>query len=241
MYNHFSYSKGNMKRYLARLKAHGAKKERNPILHFESHNDARVMQNIISKNQKQFGHNKIRYMFTQGKAKAIKHHQDALESDHNITTLVDMDYDLKLREHQIEKGKPAIIPRLHSTKPACTLLTVPYNINGKFSFAEFCRMTKRIPELSKADEEIIIQINENAINKTWERILKARPYARKMFEKKGITSPLNDHSVVEAIFEHCKSTSKDKIEQNLEKFAKLDNETMSNLIVKLLSDFNAKV
>ena len=229
-----------MKRYLAKLKAHGAKKERGPMLHFESHNDARVMQNIISKNQKQFRHNKIRYMFTQSKGEAIKNHQDALERDHNITTLVDMDHDLKHREHRIEKGKPAIIPRLHSTKPACTLLTVPYNINGKFSFAEFCRMTKRIPELSKADEEIIIQINENAINKTWERLSKARPHAREMFEKKGITSPLNDHSVVEAIFEHCKSTSKDKIEQNLEKFAKLDNKTMFHLINKLLSDFNSK-
>jgi hypothetical protein len=229
-----------MKRYLAKLKAHGAKKTRESILHFESFNDARLMKNIISKNRKQFHHNKIRYMYTQTKAKAIKNHQDALERDHNITTLVDMDYDLRLREHLIEKGKPEKIPRLHSTKPACTLLTVPYNINGKFKFDEFCRMTKRIPELSKADEEIIIQINENAIKKTWERILKARPYARKMFEKKGITSPLNDHSVVEAILEQCNTTSKDKIKQNLEEFARLDNETMSDLILKLLSDFNAK-
>lgn len=240
MYNHFSYSKGDMKRYLTKLKAHGGKKTRDPILHFESHNDARVMQNIISKNQKQFHYNKIRYMFTQSKSKAIKNHQDALERGHNITTLVDMDYDLKLREHLVQKGKTAMIPRLHSTKPACTLLTVPYNINGKFNFDKFCRMIKRIPELSKADEEIIIQINENAIKKTWERIVNARPYARKMFEKKGITSPLNDHSVVEAILEQCNTTSKDKIEQNLEEFATLDNETMSNLIVKLLSDFNSK-
>ena len=96
-----------------------------------------------------------------------------------------MDHDLRLREHLIEKGKPAKIPRLHSTKPACTLLTVPYNINGKFNFDEFCKMTKRIPELSKAEEEIIIQVNENAIKKTWERIAKGNIYARKMFEKKG--------------------------------------------------------
>lgn len=229
-----------MKRYLAKLKALGGKKTRDPILHFESHNDARVMQNIISKNQKQFPHNKIVYMYTQKKKAAIKNHRLALETNHNITTLVDMDHDLKLREHLVQKGKTAMIPRLHSTKPACTLLTVPYNINGKFNFEEFCRMTKRIPELSKADEEIIIQINENAIKKTWERIVNARPYAREMFEKNGITSPLNDHSVVEAILEQCNTTSKDKIEQNLEEFAKLDNEAMSNLIDKLLSDFNSK-
>jgi hypothetical protein len=229
-----------MKRYLAKLKAHGAKKTKESILHFESFNDAILMENIISKNRKQFHHNKIVYMYTQKKKAAIKNHRLALETDHNITTLVDMDHDLRLREHLIEKGKPAKIPRLHSTKPACTLLTVPYNINGKFNFDEFCKMTKRIPELSKAEEEIIIQVNENAIKKTWERIAKGNIHARKMFEKKGITSPLNDHSVVEAILEQCNTTSKDKIKHNLEEFARLDNETMSDLILKLLSDFNAK-
>ena len=229
-----------MKRYLAKLKVHGGKKIIQSILHFESFNDARLMKNIISKNRKQFHHNKIVYMYTQKKKAAIKNHRLALETAHNITTLVDMDHDLRLREHLIEKGKPAKIPRLHSTKPACTLLTVPYNINGKFNFDEFCKMTKRIPELSKAEEEIIIQVNENAIKKTWERIAKGNIYARKMFEKKGITSPLNDHSVVEAILEQCNTTSKDKIKQNLEEFAKLDNEAMSNLIDKLLSDFNSK-
>ena len=45
---------------------------------------------------------------------------------------------------------------------------------------------------------------------------------------------------MEAILEQCNTTSKDKIKQNLEEFAKLDNEAMSNLIDKLLSDFNSK-
>tara|TARA_B100000900_G_scaffold325866_1_gene285790 strand:+ start:2187 stop:2966 length:780 start_codon:yes stop_codon:yes gene_type:complete len=244
--NHFNFAKGDMKRYLAKLAAHSGKKTNESILHFESFNDASLVENMIKKYRRDKNSDKIRYMFTKGKNKAIKNHKKTIAMGHNISTIVDMDHDLNHRDFFISKKSKERLSRLYSTKPACTLLTIPYSDNGIHNHENFSKAVKTIPNLKDASNELILEIKNDAVKKTWARLksgIWAERYKKKIeadFAKEKIFDPLNDHSMIEAIIEKNTNLQEKDIEMiktQLEKFILSNNSNFLELVDLVLLDF----
>lgn len=223
--NHFYENKKNLKRNIAKVRALGSRPPSNPILHFEAYSDMQLVENFVEENQTKltaFGNlsNSLLYNFTEKKSEAIEFHKHALEINMNISTLVDMDHDIKNKAARVAKGSPERIPRIHTTSPASTLLTYIYvdkRDSGKDTFNESIR---KFPSLSLLSDTEILALKESSITKTWARFEKAigskmLEYLRKDFQKKKLPSPINDHSLVETLME--KIYGYDNVELNYNK------------------------
>ena len=235
-----------MKRYLAKLDAHGGKITNESILHFESFNDASLVENMIKKYRRDKNSNKIRYMFTKGKNKAIKNHKNTIAMGHNISTIVDMDHDLNHRDFFISKNSKEMVKRLHSTKPACTLLTIPYSNNGIHNHENFSKAIKTISNLRDASDELILEIKNDAVKKTWARLKSgiwvewAKKKIEADFAKEKIFEPLNDHSMIEAIIGKSTNLQEKDIKKELENFILSNKSDFLELVDLVLLDFKFK-
>lgn len=167
-----------------------------PFLHFESVNDMKLMreffQTVYPRDQisdKNFK-NLPEFVFTPTKSDTIREHRDALQNKMKISTLVDMDSD-----HANKEIKE--MDSIHSTRYACTLLTIQFMEGLKGIDIDF--LNEVIGMVSEFKPSQLDDIRERAINRTWERLIKGNKYAKDNFEKKKLHSPLNDHSLAEAI------------------------------------------
>jgi hypothetical protein len=249
----------NLKRNIAKVKAHGSQAPNAPIIHFESINDMKIIQKMINKNNLsgkfESTINELIYNYTPKKSEAIKQHKAALDCNMNISTLVDMDHDLKNKDSRIKKGSPDRIPRIHTTKPSCTLRTYIYVENNKFDLDTFKESMRCISELAEISDREFIALKNIASEKTWERFRKAKgkfvSVVEKKFAKGGIPAPLNDHSLVETIMEKIygyemvdlnKLTDEQKkqrliIEKKIEIFFSKQSQRVFNLLAPIFSDY----
>lgn len=229
--NHFYENRRNLKRNIAKVRALGSKPPSNPILHFEAYPDMQLIENFVEENQSRltaFGNlsNSLLYNFTVKKTDAIKLHKQALDINMNITTLVDMDHDVKNKASRVAKGSPDRIPRIHTTSPASTLLTYIY-VDKKDSEKDiFNESIRKFPSLSLLSNTEMLALKESAITKTWARFEKAigpkmLEYLRKDFQKKKLSSPINDHSLVETLME--KIYGHEIVELNFKKVKQLSD------------------
>lgn len=130
------------------------------------------------------------FVFTHSKYDAIQEHRDAIQNKMTISTLVDMDAD-----HKNKKIRD--IDSIHSTRYACTLLTVQFMEGGKGINIDY--LNKVIRMVSEFKPSQCDDIRQRAIERTWERLLKSNKYAKDNFKDKKLHTPLNDHSLAEAI------------------------------------------
>ena len=107
-----------------------------------------------------------------------------------ISTLVDMDAD-----HKNKKIRD--IDSIHSTRYACTLLTVQFMEGMKGMNTDF--LNEVIGNVSEFKPSQRDDIRQRAIDRTWERLLRSNKYAKDNFENRKLHTPLNDHSLAEAI------------------------------------------
>lgn len=130
------------------------------------------------------------FVFTHSKNDAIDEHRDAIQNKMTISTLVDMDAD-----HKNKKIRD--IDSIHSTRYACTLLTVQFMEGGKGINIDY--LNKVIRMVSEFKPSQCDDIRQRAIERTWERLLRSNKYAKDNFENKKLHTPLNDHSLAAAI------------------------------------------
>lgn len=165
------------------------------FLHFEARNDSLFMKSFLrvwSRNGA-FDENlvkQIKFVYTPKKSNAISEHKDALEMGLNISTLVDMDHDIK------EKSLKGL-EKIHSTKYACTLFTMQFIDDKKNMDQEI--LLNVIQGITKLDDNKCNRIVKQALENTSIRLNKWRPYIMDDFAKRNITQPLNDHEVAFAI------------------------------------------
>ena len=229
--NHFYKNKRNLKRNIAKVRALGSKPPSNPILHFEAYPAMQLIENFVEENQTiltAFGNlsNSLLYNFTKKKSEAIEFHKHALEINMNISTLVDMDHDIKNRASRVAKGSPERIPRIHTTSPASTLLTSIYVDKRDSEKDIFNESMRKFPSLALLSDTEILALKESAITKTWARFEKAigpkmLESLRKDFQKKKLSSPINDHSLVETLME--KIYGHEIVELNFKKVKQLSD------------------
>ena len=103
--NHFYYGNADMERYLARINAHDGKRTDSPILHFESFFDMELIKEVMQDCPDEFKslNKNLEYRYTKTKKRAIRNHSQALEMGHDISTLVDMDHDIKSKDFRKKK------------------------------------------------------------------------------------------------------------------------------------------
>ena len=130
------------------------------------------------------------FVFTHTKFDAIKEHQDSIQNMMTISTLVDMDAD-----HKNKKIRD--IDSIHSTRYACTLLTVQFMEGARGISIDY--LNKVILMVSEFKPSQCENIRQRAIDRTWERLLRSNKYAKDNFEQKKLHTPLNDHSLAESI------------------------------------------
>lgn len=174
-----------------------------PFIHFESTSDAHWSQKFLklwrnhpiwfekinlSKNK----FNSVRPVYTKQKTKAIAAHNSAISDGLNVSTLVDMDHDVK--DADIREAGDAMF----STFPACTLPTLQFldDDGYRLNEEELLRVVKDIGQLDAATAQDAIN---HALKATKERLYRANNYCIKRFTKLGITNPLNDHELAAAI------------------------------------------
>jgi hypothetical protein len=233
-----------MQRYLAKVIAHDGQKTTSPILHFEGYTDAQLIFEIMNNCPDDIETLKrsIIWKFSEGKDKAINNHKSALNMGHNISTLVDMDHDINNRSFALKKKSAERIPRIHSTKPACTLITAIFIENGKFDQVTFSEAIRTIPDLSSTDEETLDEIKKNAVRKTWESFTKSKGHAveryiKPLFIKKKIPLPLNDHALIEAIHEKCENITEKVVEKKMKEYFLNNHERVFVLLTPIISKF----
>ena len=130
------------------------------------------------------------FVFTHSKYDAIQEHRDAIRGKMTISTLVDMDAD-----HKNKKIRD--IDFIHSTRYACTLLTVQFMEGLKgINIDSLNEVIGMVSEFKPSQRD---DIRERAIERTWERLLRSDKYAKDNFKGKKLHAPLNDHSLAEAI------------------------------------------
>ena len=256
--NHFYENKRNLKRNIAKVRALGSKPPSSPILHFEAYPDMELIENFVEQNQSiltTFGNlsNSLLYNFTVKKTDAIKLHKLALDINMNISTLVDMDYDINQEKTIKVEGLDEIITRVHSTFPSCVLETYVFYDDTKLDDQRLIHFLRSFEQLKEASEEDLSSIKDIAIEKTWKRLMngyymnhnknrsdKKPVYLKKVFKKKKIKSPLNDHSLVETLME--KIYGYEIVELNYNKLKLLSDEQKSEkkFIEQKLSNFFLK-
>jgi len=153
------------------------------------------------------------FVFTHTKRETIQEHRNAIQNNMKISTLVDMDDDHKNK-------KIRNIDSIHSTRYACTLLTVQFMEGMKGINTDF--LDKVIGMVSEFKPSQRDDIRERAINRTWERLIRSNKYAKDNFQNKKLHTPLNDHSLAEAIAIEqygCPEPSRRDVE-NIEKILK---------------------
>jgi len=176
-----------------------------PFLHFESKGDMFYCEKFIRfwKKMGEFSEvslRKVQFVFTRKKSEAIMSHQEALAEGVNVSTLVDMDYD-------IDGFALSKIEHIHSTKPACTLATLQFvqsddelnknhlinviNDNGPFD--------------DEACERIILRTYEGTYRRLEKGIFRSKkdtsesPHKRIKRMKKALLYPINDHELARSI------------------------------------------
>ena len=150
--------------------------------------------------------NSLLYNYTEKKSEAITLHKQALDVNMNISTLVDMDYDIKNGASRVAKGSPERILRIHTTTPSCTLLTHIFVKEKVFDQDIFNKSMRIFPSLSQLTDAEFLALKESATSKTWNRFEKAIGEARVKslendFRKRKFPTPINDHSLVETLME----------------------------------------
>ncbi len=219
------------------------------FLHFEARNDSLFMKSFLRVWSKSGAFDKnlvrqINFVYTPKKSDAISEHKDALGMGLNISTLVDMDHDIKGKSL---KG----LEKIHSTKYACTLFTMQFIDDNKNMDQNI--LMDVIQGITKFDDNKCKNIVQRALENTSIRLNKWRPYIMDDFAKKNIIQPLNDHEVAFAILaeQGVKPTlqpySKDTqfmhqmygIEEKIRAYALIDKNGMVRRLVKnMLSDLS---
>lgn len=175
------------------------------FLHFESKGDMFYCEKFIRfwKRMGEFSEvplRKVQFVFTRKKSEAIMSHQEAQAEGVNVSTLVDMDYD-------IDGFALSKIELIHSTKPACTLATLQFvqsddelnknhlinviNDNGPFD--------------DEACERIISRTYEGTYRRLEMGIFRSKkdtsesPHKRIKRMKKALPYPINDHELARSI------------------------------------------
>ena len=211
-----------------------------PFLHFESPIDMEFMRGFFKilhctgQIEDMALETLPEFVFTHTKHKAIQEHRDAIQNKMTISTLVDMDAD-----HKNKKIRD--IDSIHSTRYACTLLTIQFMEGGKGINIDY--LSKVIRMVSEFKPSQCDDIRERAIERTWERLLRSNKYAKDNFEDKKLHTPLNDHSLAEAIaieqygVEEPSERDVRKVEKILQQTAIKDqNGMLQKLMRKMLQD-----
>lgn len=174
------------------------------------------------------------FVFTHSKHDAIEEHREAIQNKMTISTLVDMDAD-----HKNKKIRD--IDSIHSTRYACTLLTVQFMEGMKGMNTDF--LNEVIGKVSEFKPSQRDDIRQRAIDRTWERLLRSNRYAKDNFEDRKLHTPLNDHSLAEAIaieqygVEEPSQRDVRKVEKILQRTAIQDrNGMLQNLMRTMLQD-----
>ena len=215
-----------------------------PFLHFEAKSDMHFCKKFIKFWRKanefeDFNPKRHHFVFTKTKSDAIVLHQKARQEGINVSTLVDMDHDVENRDLME-------IEQIHSTKPACTLITIQFlqgetDVNESYlievirEFGDFneqaCkRIKKRTHQMTSERFEKAVFMQKNGSNKdVWEKlawIKKKNPY------------PINDHALARSI----------AVEQGHEKYQKSDTphdqiiwDIEDKIKLKALNDPNNKL
>lgn len=189
-----------------------------PFLHFEAKSDMYFCRDFIhfwrkTNEFEDFDPMRHRFVFTKSKSQAIVQHQKARQEGINVSTLVDMDHDV---ENIALMGSEQI----HSTKPACTLITIQF-LKGETSVNERY-LIEVIRECGGFDEQACKRIKKRTHKMTSERFEKAvfmqkngspKDVRRRLAEiKKKIPYPINDHALARSV----------AVEQGHEKYQKSD-------------------
>jgi hypothetical protein len=230
-----------------RLAAAGLKRENlseKVFLHFESPNDMAFMSEFyeLLRSKRRLEHTKENilpeFVFTHSKIHAINAHKKAKSENINVSTLVDMDWDVKDKQIKQYVG-------IHSTRYACTLLTIQFLMGDKELDLKYLNKVLKSIEVNLKDSQCS-KIRETSIQRTWKRIERARGYAGENFKKQKVNQPLNDHSLAESIYfeiydcEDENNLDKNiikKYEKELKKTAMNDvNGKIEALLLKMLND-----
>jgi len=258
--DHFFFNNKKLKRNIAKVKAHGSIPSNDPIFHFESYHDMSLIRTYCLSNPvqrtKESGpkeyHKPIEgmvYNFTEKKSEAIKMHKIALEMGLNISTLVDMDYDVNGESFIGDRELNSPIPRIHSTYPSCTLLTYVLSGEKNYNQDKFFMFLRGFNELKTSNNESLIAIQNKVIGKTWKRLeagyymrfnkkkKQKSPRPEIIFKQKQLTHPINDHSLIEVVVESCDKIDKTKSESKLKEYFLRQHASVSLLLSPVLSDF----
>ena len=219
MASNVNYRASEFSRVLAKGTIRGKKIPSNThFLHFEARSDMIFCEKFVhdwkKKNEfQQFSPKKHRFVFTKSKSQAIVQHQKARLEGINVHTLVDMDHDVENRDLMETE-------QIHSTKPACTLITIQF-LKGEAGVNESYLM-EVIRECGDFDEQACKRIRERTHKMTQERFQRAlfmqkngsnKDVWKKLnLIKEKIPYPINDHALARSI----------AVEQGHEKYQKSD-------------------
>ena len=207
------------------------------FLHFESYYDMEFVEDFLRfwKNDEHFSRFDLRdykFVFTWRKKEAIAVHKSALEDGCIVTTLVDMDHDLRNKEFKNIDG-------VFSTRYALTLTTMQFLKNSKTLDKEILHHV--VTEISNLDEKRCLKIIERALENTLERLKRSNRYAIENFKNRKIEKPLNDHDLVNSILTELGIPADDinrsrDIERQIKSHAKVDsNGKLRGLLQKMMA------
>lgn len=185
---------------LARVLARGVVGERDvqnvPFLHFESLGDSQFFKRFTSlwNRTEAFGPMPLEnheFVFTRSKTEAIKQHRLALKQKISISTLVDMDHDVKNRRFRD-------LEFIHSTKPACTLHTIQF-LEGESNSLNKAHLLLVIGEQGDFTDLQCEQIIERAHKTTLSKLEGPASEEERTVLREQIPFPLNDHMLARSI------------------------------------------
>ena len=224
----------HLERRLAAAELKGEDLSNKSFLHFESPNDMAFMGKFyeLLRSKRILKHTKKNvlpeFVFTHGKKHAINAHKNAKKENINISTLVDMDWDVKNKLIKQSVG-------IHSTRYACTLLTMQFLNGNKELDLKYLNKVLKGMEVNLKDSQCS-KIRETSIQRTWKRLEGANKYAKDNFKKQKVNQPLNDHSLAESIyFEIYDCEDENNLDKNIiQKYEK-------ELIKTAMNDVNGKI
>jgi hypothetical protein len=207
------------------------------FLHFESYYDMEFVEEFLRywKDDEHFSRYDLRdykFVFTWRKKEAIAVHKSAIEDGCIVTTLVDMDHDLRNKEFKNIDG-------VFSTRYALTLTTMQFLKSSKKLDEEILHHV--VKEISNLDEKRCLKIIERALENTLERLNRSSRYAVDNFEKMNIKKPLNDHDLVNSILAELGIPADDiirsrGIEKQIKSHAKADsNGKLRGLLQRMIA------
>lgn len=176
-----------------------------PFLHFESKGDMLFCKKFLQfwKKMGEFTEvpsEKLQFVFTRKKTEAIISHCAALKEDVNVSSLVDMDYDID--EHALSN-----VDHIHSTKPACTLATLQFiQSDNELNKTHLINV---IQDNGPFEDEACKRVISRTYEGTYHRLEKGiwssqkefteKPYKRIKRMKKALPYPINDHELARSI------------------------------------------